>query len=243
MFVLGLNEFIRNIKRNLFVIVQMILIYMISIFVVSAFEEQYSLYGGMSGFLDDTGVMLYPQTIKQPPENDLKYEIPTRDDLMDNLKCIKNIETTSIRYELYTYEDSGEDGKTDINIIASNPELVKYRPPISEGKWCDEEPHKEGVINVVVSNNVPFSLELGQIFELNGFKYYIAGFFDSSELVYGSTTNCIHSLQEMNYLDFYQSVDYINERNAMSGNLPMTLFIASYDDMMQNVGEDRKSVV
>ena len=38
---LGFREFIRNIKRNILIIVQMVAVYVIAIFTVSAFQEQY----------------------------------------------------------------------------------------------------------------------------------------------------------------------------------------------------------
>ena len=63
MIILGLSEFIRNIKRNILIIVQMVAVYIIAIFTVSAFEEQYRLMDGVSGVFDDTGMIVLKSSI------------------------------------------------------------------------------------------------------------------------------------------------------------------------------------
>ena len=63
MFILGFSEFLRNIKRNLLVIVQMVAVYVIVIFTVSAFEEQYRLLDGVSEVFDDTGMIVLSNSI------------------------------------------------------------------------------------------------------------------------------------------------------------------------------------
>ena len=59
MFELGFSEFIRNIKKNIFVIIQLCILYIVTIFMVSTILEQMRLYNGIKGFVDDTGIIIY----------------------------------------------------------------------------------------------------------------------------------------------------------------------------------------
>ena len=51
---LGINEFIRNIKKNILIIILFVSVYVMTILVVSAFVEQYRQFDGVSNVFDDT---------------------------------------------------------------------------------------------------------------------------------------------------------------------------------------------
>ena len=227
MITLGINEFIINIKRNLLVIIQMIAIYMISIFVISAFQEQYSLYDGMSSVLDDTGaVMLYPVPPMHRTDN-----IVTYDGLMSLLDKVENIAVT-YEHNVYSREYT-HNGITDIlamDIISNDPRFITYKPKLLDGTWCEDVPHKEGVINIVISNNLvyPFNFEVGDTIYIDNLTFYITGIFDHEELIYGYSG--YSEGKETNYLHFYDSV-----KNAYSNlSIPIKesyLAVASHEDM------------
>ena len=56
---LGINEFIRNIKKNKLIKILFVSVYVMTILVVSAFMEQYRQFDGVSNVVDDTGKMVY----------------------------------------------------------------------------------------------------------------------------------------------------------------------------------------
>ena len=229
MITLGINEFIRNIRRNIFVIAQMIAIYMIAIFVISAFEEQYSLYSGMSDFLDDTGIVMLSSTAMEPTGNVVTY-----DGLNEVLDKVENI-AISYRHDVFEKDYTSKD-KTDtlnMQIIANDPSLVKYKPKLIDGTWCEDTPHKDGLINIVISNNSPFDFEVGDIINTNGLSFYITGIFDCEELVYGYSGRA--NSMETNYLHFYSStMEY-----AIQNMLPPCLAVASYEDIEREINPYR----
>lgn len=222
MVVLGINEFIRNMRRNALVIVQMIMIYMISIFVVSAFVEQYSLYAGMSNILDETGFVIESSSM-EPTDNLVTY-----DDLMEHLIKVENIAIT-YRWDVTdeSYEYKGIEDKVKIEVLTNNPELITYRPKLLEGEWCEDEPHKDGVINIAISNNMPFDFKVGETITIDDITFYVTGIFSSDELIYGYS-NVSKNVEDMNYLDFYLSVTDASENFSEEKYLA----VASYDDMM-----------
>lgn len=59
MITVGINQFIRNIRRNILTILQLVVLYIIAIFTVSACVEQLALYRGVSDFIDETGMVLW----------------------------------------------------------------------------------------------------------------------------------------------------------------------------------------
>ena len=58
MFSLGFSEFLKNIKNNILVLAELILIYVAAIFMMSAISEQYGLINGIKTFFDRTGTFV-----------------------------------------------------------------------------------------------------------------------------------------------------------------------------------------
>lgn len=214
MLILGLSEFLRNIKRNLLVIIQMVAVYIIVIFTISAFEEQYRLIDGVSGVFDDTGMIMFATSM-------VSDEFLKEDDLKKLLVKVDTIEH-SIRYDILY--DVSPDKKENIVICASNPKNISYRPELTEGEWCDDAEHEEGIINAVVSNNVIFDYTIGEKVEIDGHTFKITGVVDKKEMVYGTATRFRYT--EASYIDYYVSIQ------EMSGG-ENGLIIASYDDLQK----------
>ncbi len=218
---LGINEFIMNIRRNILVIVQMIAIYMISIFIISAFDEQYSLYTGMSNVLDDTGAIMYSNRAMNSTDN-----IVTYDGLMSLLDNVDNISVT-YKHNVYSedYSYNNVTGILDMTILSNAPDLITYKPKLLEGSWCEDAPHKEGIINIVISNNSLFDFKVGDSICIDNLTFYITGIYDCEELVYAAANKS--SGKDTNYLHFYSSV----VASTPSGQIPPCLAIASHEDM------------
>ena len=54
---LGINEFIRNIKKNILIIILFVSVYVMTILVVSAFIEQYRQFDGVSNVFDEVKII------------------------------------------------------------------------------------------------------------------------------------------------------------------------------------------
>lgn len=213
MFILGFNEFIRNIRRNILVIAQMVVVYVIAIFVVSAFMEQYRLIDGISRVFDDTGVFVDSVAIGGTELNFVEESV-----LKDILVKVENVEHTLAG----TLSDTNSSLVSEINISACNPEFITYVPELLEGQWCEEAPHEDGVINAVASDNFPFKTEVGQKIEYAGYCFKITGIVSSNEMIYGINTSLV--VNEASYLDYFDSV---KEREKVA---PYRLLLVSYED-------------
>ena len=211
MVVLGFSEFLRNIRRNILIIIQMVAMYMIAIFTISAFEEQYRLIDGVSGVFDDTGMLLFGQSITSD-------EYIQESVLKDILVKVENIE-----YPIF-YSEVGAD--TGIVISSYNPENISYRPELIAGEWCEDAEHKAGVINAVISNSAHIEYKIGEIFEYADYTFRITGVVDAKEMVYGINNEFDYT--EASYLDYYAPIYSLED--VYSSNL----FIVSYEDLMKN---------
>lgn len=214
MITLGLSEFIRNIKRNILVIAQMVAVYVIALFTVSAFEEQYRLMDGVSEVFDDTGMIVLENSI-------LSDEVLSEDVLKEILINVDNIEH-SISYSLYK-------DNQHVKVTACNPRNITYRPELIKGEWCEDAPHEKGVINAVVSVNGKFEQEIGQKIEIEGHIFKITGIVDTKEMIYGTTGSFAYT--EANYLSFYEPIYDVYSAEA-------GVIIASYEDLMKYSSKD-----
>ena len=218
MIALGFNEFLRNLKRNILVVIQMVAVYIIVIFTVSAFEEQYRLMDGISNIFDDTGMILFRNGITSD-------EYITLDVLEENLIKVENIDY-GINFNILDPDfEKVSDPEFTIHISSSNPKHISYKPELIMGEWCEEAKHEEGVINAVASNNMPFDVHIGEIIEYGDYVFKITGIVETKEMIYGINNSFKYT--EASYLDYYAP---IYSRNTMS---PYCLFIVSYNDLMK----------
>ncbi len=221
MFVLGFNEFVRNIRKNIMVIIQMAIMYIIIIFVVSAFVEQYRLLKGVENVFDRTGLVCFQISLNSNEfitEEELE-KILTKVDGISYAKCST----------LYDMEKSlVQDPYFCIYLSTSNPEYVSYIPKIKEGKWCNEQKSQDGIINVVASDNIPYEFEINEVIDYAGYKFRVTGIIDSKEMIYG-INNSFSGFDSASYLDLYGNVYQLNQDNEYYA------FIASYEDIIREM--------
>ena len=221
MFTLGFNEFLRNIKKNLLIIIQLVIVYVVAIFVVSAFEEQYRLFGGVSNVFDDTGLL-----VRNTPA--MSEELVTKEALEELLTGVETIEY-SYHFNLIDEQFQLQNKTVDtIHISSSNPEHITYVPELIEGEWCEDASHEDGVINAVATNNFPFAVNIGDQIDYAGLRFKITGIVDTQEMLYG--INSTYKVNELSYLDLYKSLN--------SDEYPTYMFIVSYKDLIRNSNID-----
>lgn len=218
---LGINEFIRNIKKNIFVIVQMVIVYVIAILMVSASVEQLKLLSGVSNFFDSTGIVINSGSIKS------NAPWPSEENLKRDLKKVEQV---------VTLKQTGFGG-TIMNFIAYDDNNVTYSVPLISGEWFDDAKKKEGYTNIVVSDNVFPNINVGDDLEFDGYKFHITGIFSSSEMVCGlSMFSSKGEGVSPSYLSYYSTPDSLyNERTGE----PCCVAICSRDDMMKNIDNER----
>ncbi len=218
MFVLGLSEFIRNIRRNILIMIQMIAVYIIVIFTVSAFEEHYRLINGISDTFDETGMIVFKQSIGG--EEFIKADV--LEDLfikVDNIDYVIKYNIQDIKFDRVINPDF------NITVTSYNPDNISYKPKMMSGEWCEDAKHEDGVINAVVSNNMPFDYRIGEIIEYAGHRFKITGVVDTTEMVYGITNS--FNIAEASYTDYFTPI------YALNSKYPFWTFMVSYDDLMK----------
>lgn len=213
MIALGFNEFVRNIKRNILIVVQMMAVYIIAIFTISAFEEQYRLMDGVDEIFDDTGMILSP--------TDMSGNVYIERDVLEEIL----VKVEHIDFAIRTNVIDENHPASSINIVSSNPKNISYRPELLEGVWCEDAVHEEGVINVVASNNMPFDIKVGEKIEFGGAVYKVTGIVATNEMIYGIKSSLKYT--EASYLDYYAPIDSLAHSGANYW------FIASYYDLIK----------
>lgn len=204
MFALGLSEFIRNIKKNILVIIQMIFVYIIGLVTISAFYEQYKLIDGVSKIYDDTGMVIYP--VSKSSDTFINEDVLKR--LLKKVEKIEHTLYTSIYDKDFLIDGVG---MTGVNLLAYNPELISYIPNLIEGQWCEESPKEDGIINAVVAENVPFDVHIGQIIEYADITFKVTGIISCKEMIYGGNT--VWKYDDASYLDYYYNISNYKAMN------------------------------
>ena len=208
MLAIGINQFIRNIRRNFITILQLILVYIIAIFMVSSCVEQLTLYRGVSDYIDETGVILW------------RNKIGDTIDLTEELVKVEHIEKRYVLEEMVEEWRDGVYSCINYDLVAVSDEVHHYQTPILRGNGCDSGTIEEGIIRVVVSEDFQPACDVGDIVSIGDYTVKIMGIYGRNELVYKELG---HS-GSANYLEWY------NIENPYAA-MPEYYLIASYEDL------------
>ena len=211
---LGIDEFVRNIKRNIPVIIQISGVLVLLVLIISIYEVQTRMGFSVMDYIDDTGVYV-----------ELSGDISNVDVLTNKLDKVNEI--------LYARQSMGmavvqkEKDKRDSFICSSYDEnVVKYQPRLKSGVWYTEAEKEEGLINIVIAENNK-GYDLGDILELacieaDGGEHYIkcrvVGTVYKDTMLFG--INNTYTYLNPSYLDLFASVnDNEPEDDGMFGTL------------------------
>ena len=164
MFTLGFNEFIRNVKKNIWVILELVLLFIVGIFMVSTVSEQMRIYKPVRKVLDESGILVYGPAI--PP------------DLFDELKGVENVVSVPM------YGINTKNGETVI--VSDYPD---YRMKLTSGNYCTKGKYQDGVVRAMVCDvnglkeGDTVELKLSGTDKLT--KIYVTGTFGADEWVFG----------------------------------------------------------
>lgn len=158
MFGLGFNEFLRNIKKNVYVIIQLILLYIIAIFIVSTVTEQMREFNAVKDALDDTGIV--------------RLNGGVNDNFEQGLVKVEYIEKPG-KYSIIS-------GGLEVEMIT---ESRNYRIKLKSGKTSYSGKAKEGVIRALACSST--GLKPGDTYKMNDYEIYITGTYGPEEWVYG----------------------------------------------------------
>lgn len=195
---LGFNEFIKNLKKNVFVIIQLLLLYIIAFFMVSTIVEQNRIFKGIKGFLDDTGV--YVQSVGTSVD-DTEHIPMSRENLEINLKKVKHVEAPK------QYGEVGASYEFDMVVNNNN-----YKVRLLKGKQCTKVKVKEGYVRALTCSTS--GLKPGDTYEVEGYKFYITGIFAPDEWIFGLTRKMNSNGDYKLFFDTYDNF-YLGKNNAI----------------------------
>lgn len=198
MLILGINEFLRNIKRNIFVVLQLVGLFLVVLVTFSSIYEQIKMYKGVTSFLDRTGrLMQFTTTNVDVTEGKLKG--------VEHVICSRNNMLSNSNHQAVT-------------LVTYDPDLTPYKPRMVKGKWCENVKEKKNLIRASVSEKFPYEVKVGDVFEFGGCSFYITGFYKSNEALLG-ISGLLNLTGAMSYRQFY-----LTEEDYMGYPLMMIAF-------------------
>ena len=201
MFELGFNEFLRNIKKNIFVIIQLILLYIVVILIVSTVNEQMRIFNTVKNLLDDTGI--------------IRVDGGMDDGFENGLVKVEKIEKPG----MYGITKDG----ISIKMIT---ESRNYNMKLKSGRSSYSGEAKDGVIRALACTAM--GLEPGDTYKMDDYEIYITGTYDPKEWVYGFfRAREDGNLEDISYKNFFDTYERLADG---SGAGTFKLFIVNQDD-------------
>ncbi len=145
---LGYFEFLRNLKINFLIVLEITAVLITAIFTVSSVRSQLRFYEPLSDYLDSKSVYITPDfaTFRVPLDKQLSTEKRIKDRIPEAKKVCAQ---TCFHLTL-----EGEYFDVDIEGMGYPEEVINgFKPILKEGKWLSEVPEEENVINIVVTKN------------------------------------------------------------------------------------------
>lgn len=197
------NEYIRNFWYNLCTIVLLVVMMIISITLISNYEQQAKLYKFASKYID---------------ENTMFFD-RIRAEYIDELDSFGEI------IGVHTYDAYiGSEYGSHLTISVHTEEMLKkLTPRLNAGKYPGKKDMGEDTICILISEN-PYGIGAGDEFVLNGFgdtsdetstletiNCYVSGVISDGQRIY---TDISHTFSDMTYEDFFPIHTYEQFENV-----------------------------
>lgn len=253
---LGINEFIRNIRRNLMIILQLAVILVLSVLIVSVYGSQTRMSRAVMKYIDDTGIYYSPniETMQSSEE--------------EFLEGVTEVENIIYARTAQAGEHEGDKLVTSFFLTSYDEDKIPYRPQLKSGKWYDEVKPQEGVIPIVVAENEK-GYTVGDVIETeiicNGepsrtVKLKITGIVYDRTMLFGLNDSWSNIESNHSYLDLFECAynmkggiagvpsvyGVMSAENVEKYNLfcPMTSGIIDFqDDITEETMEANKEIL
>lgn len=163
----GIKEFVRNIWFDLFIILQLLLVFIVSIFAASSVTLSMKYYNTFSDVLEGDGYSIQPMNefggffLNSDSIEDTDY-------FSDYSEYFGRI---SAMRQLNAYGTDSDENPYPQYTYAYNGALIyKYKPLMRSGKWLSEVKVEQGVVHAVVSPNA-YGLTIGDRIEQRFYTY------------------------------------------------------------------------
>lgn len=158
LFKLGLKNLRHNIFINVLIIIQMTIVFVITISMVSTIISRFQFYNPIKEYLNSNGYFYCVDNAINP---DTQQTLRSTDELYELLEGEKNIVASYNDWLTYNGDNS--------TFISYDDEFINmFTPELEEGQWFDLSKDQSDIVQVVVSEN-PYGFKVGDKIILNSF--------------------------------------------------------------------------
>ncbi len=223
----------KNVKMhraiNVIIVVQLTIVFIISILCVSTITSRYKEYSSIKEYLQKDGLYVYILNLINPESG---FIVEDSAELESNLKSAEVISCYNLWIE---YKFDGY--FLDIETRAYDKEIISsYKPVLKEGRYLEEKDNDTDIIEVIVSNNNTFkvgdTIFAKGVFEEDKDKLIevkVIGVLEEGATIYGNNTITQYN---GNYTALFENYYFEIEEAPM--------FLMSKEDIastMKNMGD------
>ncbi len=228
-----LKEFVRNIKFNIFIIIQLAFVFAMIVFAVSSVQQNLKYYTPLKDYLGKDGVYIYVNNATVDTSKD-KKALSNYSEYFDEALYSKGIflEKELSESEIAksaTEGISGMDNPYEANAYAYYKNVIDlYTPTMVDGEWLseiDKYSNDDGFLHAVITEN-GYGLEVGDVYTqslttsdggFKNFKIKIIGIMKSGTRSFGMNRR-FDSTKQLTAKDMFESYDVAQQ------GIPLVLF-------------------
>ncbi len=152
---LGYLEFVRNLKINLLIVIEIAAVLITAIFTVSSVRSQLRFYEPLSNYLNSKSLYIIPETLSNRVSYD--KQLTSYEAIFEKIPEAERV----CAQTYFSFNFTGGSMNVSIRGMGYPEEIVEgFKPLLEDGKWLSEVSQEDGVVNAVVTENYS-NLEVG----------------------------------------------------------------------------------
>jgi len=222
LFKLGLKNLRHNIFINILIIIQMTVVFVITVSMVSTIISRFQFYNPLKEYLNSNGYFYCVDNAINP---DTQQTLRSTDELYELLENEKNIAASYNDWLTYNGDNS--------TFISYDDEFINmFTPELEAGQWFDLSKDQSNTVQVVVSEN-PYGFKVGDKITLdsfgNGIDAEIIGILKKNTKIIGFSVSeskkydCRNTFVNYNYEIEEKPLFILSQRGLMDKNVTMQL--------------------
>lgn len=220
---LATSAYMKYIKRNIFVVLQLTVMLIVMLVTVTMIREEYSWYRPVAEFGNNSGLAITATG----------YHGETKEEITKGMEKVESIMTWGFGNLMISKDEEVS------NFLAYDDQLIEnFKPELSSGEWLDKYSSEDEIIDIVVSEN-PYGWKEGNQItlayydangEIHSVKANVRGVLKEGISLVGSNIGS-SQLIKTDYRDLYSTYSYeqsemvlvlMKEKQAIAQKIPMT---------------------
>ena len=237
LFKLGLKNLRHNIFINLLIVIQMTIVFLITISMVSTVISRFQFYSPIKEYLNSKG---YFYCIENAINPDTQQTLRSTEELYRLLDNAENITASYNDWLTYNGDNS--------TFISYDDEFINmFTPELEAGKWFDLSKDQSNTVQVVVSEN-PYGFKVGDKITLDSFgndiEAEIIGILKKNTKIIGFSVSeskkydCRNTFINYNYEIEEKPLFILSQRGLLDKNVTMQLNGTVFVTYPENISEE-----